>query len=191
MWHRTSTRIELTKADRLRPWERILLAGLLGLVGVGIIAMHLISSGHQLATADGHIALALSTSSSAHHTTGQTTQHSGLVDQPANRLPLGRLESGVDRRGAAATSELMNETRPALTIGGGCGSACGHDGMALGACVLALGTGAVWCLASPPVASRIWGDTASTVPTAPGWATTGAVPRRHALTHHELSVSRT
>lgn len=182
---------ELMNADRLRPWARIVLAGLLGAVGVGIIAMHLLSSGHQLATTDSLSAHPSSTRSTAHDVTGHAGHHHGSVDGPADRHQVvAALGSGV---GAVASTvgDVVGDDSTGAVVRDGCGSACGHDGMLLGACLLAFGVGAFWLLARPPAARSVWPAAPATVRAAPGWASTGAVPRRHALTHHELSISRT
>lgn len=190
------------------------MAVLLGLVAVGVIGMHLLSSGHQLATtASSHI----SADGQHHHATttaiemtsadGVLIAHDGtgtaapstatITVATANvplRSPLSALTATIAQIARTVSHTAATAIHSAVTSDGdddGCGAGCGHSGMLLGACLLAFTFGAVCLLAGRSSVRALFRIAMKTPRTTPGGDATAIAPRRVALTHRELSISRT
>lgn len=158
------------------PW-RTLLAAAMGVIALGMIAMHLLSAGHQLALPDevsphGHGPAAMPASgqvAAEHH-------HDAALD-PADQAAATGAPSPVDH---------------GVGQDDGCGAGCGHTGMLFGSCLLAFTFGLLWRLLAPRPARPYGQDDRALFRFVSGQVGTGgATDRRLALTHRELSICRT
>lgn len=178
----------------LRLWraapKRAVLLAILGMVSLGVMSMHLLSSDHQLASLESHHQHGHSGEAGGQPLASQIVgnefsdphSHGGLVNDqadPAQHRTVGARVAGI------VAAELAH-LHPSGDV---CEGGCGHHEMMFGSCILALSLCMlrlvlgrprlqVWCPRTP-VRVNLQSRRA------------GLAVRRLALTHRELSICRT
>ncbi len=186
---------DLLSANRLATRWRTLLALVLGVVSVGVIGMHLLSFSHQLATSE-------KSGDQHQHTSAPAGAEAPPHDHAAEVVATGADVDAIAtlNTSGAATGNLVHAVIGAVTgavqhVGDSqddrCSLGCGHAGMIVGSCLLAFSFGVLWRLYAPPAARAMCGAGLAALRLELGPVSTGGAVRRLALTHRELSISRT